>query len=273
MVKKLFKHEFLAYVRIMSIVYLILLTVATGSRIILLFEDRSVTYRVVNTFSLITYGVSVFGALAFSFVMGIVRFYKNLFTAEGYLSFTLPVTPTQHILVKTVTAVTMSAITFLVVLLSGCIITSGEVFAEIWKAAVFLLERVYRQIGFHSVLAFVELLLLLILMLTVETMLYFACIAIGQMFRKNRILAAVGAYFVYYIINQVISTIFVVAYTALAGTEAFAEFIMKLFHFIKDHPYVFTHSCVWFFIVVYALFVLVEFIIIKRIITRKLNLE
>ena len=37
MVKKLFKHEFLAYARVMSIIYIILLTIDASTRVIFVF--------------------------------------------------------------------------------------------------------------------------------------------------------------------------------------------------------------------------------------------
>ena len=65
-------------------------------------------------------------ALAFPFVYSVIRFYRNLFTGEGYLSFTLPVTPANHLWVKVVTAVSFSLLSVLVAALSGVIITAGE---------------------------------------------------------------------------------------------------------------------------------------------------
>ena len=53
MVKKLFKHEYLSYVRVMSIVYVILLTMAAANRIIQLFEADTVAYKIVSVFSFI----------------------------------------------------------------------------------------------------------------------------------------------------------------------------------------------------------------------------
>lgn len=130
MVKKLFKHEYLAYARVMSLIYIILLTIAAATRVIFIFESDTVAYDIVSTISVITYCVSVFAALGFSYVMGVVRFYKNLFTSEGYLSFTLPVTASQHIAVKLITAVSMNLLTWVMVLLSVCVVTAGELLAR-----------------------------------------------------------------------------------------------------------------------------------------------
>lgn len=273
MVKKLFKHEFLAYTRIMGIVYIILLTVAAAGRVVQLFEDDSLSYSIVSTISFITYGVSIGAALGFTTVLAIVRFYKNLFTAEGYLSFTLPVTPTQHILVKAVTAVTMAVATLVAVLLSVSVITAGEVLVEIWKAVAYLLGKAYEVIGIHTAVIGVELVILLLAALFSGLLLYYTFISIGQLFKKNRILSAVGAYFAWYIFTQIISTIFLVVFSVFASTEAFQGMIQRLGNFVMAHPYVFVHSCIWIVIALTAVFTLVEFLIIRRIITRRLNLE
>ena len=273
MVKKLFKHEFLAHLRIMGVVYVILLTIAGAGRLIQCFEQDNIPYKIVSSASILTYCVSVMGAFAFTFVLAIVRFYKNLFTAEGYLSFTLPVTPTQHILVKSVTAVAMANVSMLAVLLSVCIVTAGEVLVEVWKAFAYLLRKVTEVIGGHTALFSLELLLWLLIASFSGLLLYYTCIAVGQMFKKNRILSAVGVYFIYYIFTQIISTIFVVVFSAVSLTEGFQRFLLQLGQFIQQHPYVFIHSCLWTGIVLTAAYGLVMFLVTRRIITRKLNLE
>ena len=84
MVKKLFKHEILSYARIMPIVYVILITIAFASRIIQIFESDTTVYNIISTFSFITYGISIVAAIVFNFIFVIVRFYKNMFSGEGY---------------------------------------------------------------------------------------------------------------------------------------------------------------------------------------------
>jgi len=273
MVKKLFKHEFLFYIRVMGIVYGILLTMALAGRIILCFESDSISYRIVSTISGITYGISVFATLAFTVVLAIVRFYKNLFTAEGYLTFTLPVTPTQHILVKAVTALTMEVITVVAILLSGCVIFAGEVLVEIWKAGAYILGKVYEQVGFQMVLIGSEIILLLLLASLSGILMYYVFISIGQLFKKNRILAAVGAYFVYYIIMQIISTVSMVIFTIVVQTAAFEKFAIRLGDFVTKHPYAAIHSGMGIYLLLAAAFVFVEFIVVKKITTKRLNLE
>lgn len=269
MVKKLFKHEFLAYARVMAIVYGILLTIATATRIILIFESDTTAYQIISTFSLIIYLVSAVAAALFSTAFGVIRFYKNLFTSEGYLSFTLPVTPSQHITVKAVTAVCVELLSLLVVLLSGCIVTSGEVLVEIWKALIYIWNQLYAQMGFHLVLAGGECLILFLVTSAASFMLYYTCISIGQLSKKNRILAAVGVYFAYYILAQIVSTVVTILISVVATTGAFEE----IFFWVFQHPFASMHLGFWGFILLTSAFVVVEFLIIRAITTKKLNLE
>ena len=273
MVKKLFKHEFAFYWRIMSIVYLILFTVAGANRIIQCFENDSTAYSIVFTVSCITYGICLIAALGFGFVLGIVRFYKHLFTAEGYLTLTLPVTPSQHILVKVVSAVCVQVVTSLMIALSVCIITAGQMLVEIWKAAAYLFGKIYEAIGAQSIAIGGEVLLMFVLSLCASIMLYYTFISIGQLFKKNRILAAVGAYFVYYIASQVVSTVLMVMFSLLVASGAFDNFAVWLADMIQQHPYWLVHGTIWIGILLVSIGILVEFLIVRRIITKKLNLE
>lgn len=269
MVKKLFKHEYFAYARVMPIVYIILLTIAAAGRIIQFFENDSVAYTIVSMMSFMTYGVSVFAALAFGVVFGVIRFYKNLFSSEGYLSFTLPVSATQHILVKAVTAVSVTLVTVMVVLLSGCIITAGEMLTEIWNVLIYILRELEALAGIHVALIGCEYAILILLVLFADIMMYYIYIAIGQLFKKNRILAAVGAYFVHYVLAQIASTVLSVIFSMLAMTDMWAEVGL----WVSYHPYEAVHIALCGGILLYVVCVVAEFIVIRTIITKRLNLE
>ena len=269
MVKKLYKHEFLSYARVMTIVYAILLTMATANRIIQMFETDTVAYKIVSIFSGITYGMSVAAALGFSFVLGIIRFYRNLFTGEGYLTFTLPATPRQHITVKVVTAVCIDLISLVVVLLSACIVSAGEMLVEIWKALAYILDMLYKVAGNHIPFFGLEAAVFLLVATFTSIMLYYTFISIGQLFKKNRILAAVGAYFVYYVATQIISAVITIVFTILAERGAFDE----IGRWILYHPYHTVHIGLCSLIVLLSAFAAVEFFVIKWVITKKLNLE
>ena len=269
MVKKLFKHEYLFYARVMVIIYGILLTIATATRIIFAFESDTTAYQIISTFSIILYAISVFAAIGFSFVMGIVRFYKNFFTSEGYLSFTLPVTTSQHIVVKATTAVSVNFVTWIVALLSVCIVTSGPVLKDIFNGLLSAFPELYNLVGIHAVLVGIEFAVIMLIAAFSSVMLYYTFICIGQLSKKNRILAAVGAYFAYYIASQVIATILTILLSVFAVSGAFEAFT----YWIYQNPFGFIHITMCLSILIAAIFVLIEFMIIHKIITQKLNLE
>ena len=194
MVKKLFKHEFFAYLRIMAMVYGILLTISLFTRIMLLFESDAMAYEIVMTFTWITYVIAILVAMGFVTVLSIIRFYKNLFTGEGYLSFTLPVTHTQHIWVKAATATVFHIITTVVSIISLCIIMSGDVLNEVCKAAAYIirgLSEAPNNLFMHLCLYLLEFIIVSVVAIFQSTFVYYTFISIGQLFNKNRILAAI----------------------------------------------------------------------------------
>ena len=269
MVKKLFKHEFLSYARVMGLVYGILLTVAVATKLIYTFDSDTLAYQIIKVFTNLIYWGGVAFAIGFSFAMGIIRFYRNLFTAEGYLSFTLPVTAGQHIVVKAVTAVTMNAITLIVVALSFVIVMLGDALTEFCTGMGVFLEQMYGQLGADGVFFTIEAVIALVVFSFTGILLYYGCISIGQMAKKNRILAAVGVYFAYYILTQIVSTII----TVVIATTASSYEVMPLLNWIALHPMETIHIAFCVSIVLGVIFLLVEYLIIRYIMTKKLNLE
>lgn len=250
-------------------VYLILPVVALFGRIIQFFESDSVIYTIVSSSSYIFFGIAVFAAIFLTSIFAVVRFYKNLFSGEGYLSFTLPVTPTQHLLVKSGTALCFMGFTFGAILLSVGIFTAGEVFSEILKAIGYLAVTFTDMMGIHLWLYVAEFILLLILAYLSELFIFYGCISIGQTFRKNRVLGAVGVYFIYYFISQTVGTVLMVIFSAFGDLIPFE----KIFNWVALHPYASVHIFFGFMLLVIAVMIIIAFAISKFIITKKLNLE
>ncbi len=269
MVRKLFKHEFLALMRLFIPVYAVLIAMSVFGRILQIFESDSVVYSIISTFSTIVYVVGIFAVLLLTTVFCVIRFYKNLFTAEGYLTFTLPTTPTKLVLVKLVTATVFEIASVVMVLFSISILTMGEAYSEIVKAAAYLLKFLEGRVGVHLWLYVLELILTMILAAATGLLLYYGCITVGQMFRKNRILAAVGVYFACYIVSQIISTII----TIFASLCIDAQFMETIAAFIEAHIIGSIHTAFLVSMAVSLLLSAVYFFVIKFIIERKLNLE
>lgn len=267
MVKKLFKHEMDAYWRVMIPVWVILLSVATVGRIIQIFEQKNVFYNIVSGSAIVMYVVALLAAIAFPAVYGVIRYYTNFFTGEGYLTFTLPTTPGRLLSVKIITAALMQVITLGVAALSAVIITLGDVLVEVWKAGVYLWNEVNVEMEGHLTMLSVEMVLLFLLAILYAIVFFETCINIGQLFPKLRILAAVGVYFAVYTVEQILVTIGLIV-------MAFAEVNLDtLVEFIDLHPYLFLHGTMWMGIVLTAVFTLLCYLLSRHIITKRLNLE
>lgn len=269
MVKKLYKHEFLAWLRVIWIVWSITLVSAGFNRVIQLFENDSVYYSILIGSSTFLYVVGLLCCLAFSLIFGVVRFYRNFFTGEGYLTFTLPATKAQLLWVKISTAVCFSILSAVVCMASGCIVMAGEVFEEVCKAVAYLSKGFTAEEVAHVIGWALELLLLLLAAEISNHLFYYACICIGQLFRKNRVLAAVGVYFGFYVVAQILSTIGMVVFTMLTAAGA----LDGVMDWIVENPEIFIHSFLGGFTALAALTDLVYWWICHHIIRKKLNLE
>lgn len=273
MVKKLWKHEFKAWLRVVPFFWLAMVGIATAGRIVQFFETDSVYYRLLFGSAIVTFVVAAVVVLLAPTVFGVYRFYRNLFTGEGYLSFILPVTVGQHLWVKVTTAVCFSLGSALVLLLSGMLLISGEVLTEVWKAASYLWREVASllpgKVVAHLVGYLVEGLLILIVGLFGGHLMYQSCVCIGQLANKNRVLLAVGAYFGYQLISQILSTVVTLGITMMGMTGALDGVVV----FIEDHPFGFFHILMCGSLVFSLLLTGLFWWICYRIMRKRLNLE
>ncbi len=265
MVKKLFKHEMYALWRSMLPIWCVLFGVSILGRFIQLFEQETVAYNIISGSSIFFYVVSLIACLVCPFVFAITRFYRNLFSGEGYLSFTLPVTNHQHIWVKLVVAVATEMVTLIAAAVSVILITFGDLTLEIGKAVLYLFKLFARGLGAHLPMYIVEGIVGVIVVFAVETLLFYTCICIGQQSKKNRILAAVGAYFGFYFIKQILGTI-----VLLIGAQMEWESLMI---WISEHTFATMHIALCGGIVLEVLAGGLLYFISHRLISRRLNLE
>ncbi len=269
MVRKLYKHELSALGRVLIPMELLLLIVAVLVRLIQLFESDHLVYKIIFGSSVFFLAVVNLINLSLPLVMGVIRFYRNLFTGEGYLSFTLPVTPLAHLFVKSAAALTFAAVNTVLCLTSVGIATLGEVFAEILLALRYLLDLLTAFAGSHTVLFIAELVLLFAATFCCELLLFYTCICIGQLFRKNRVLAACGVYFVYYVFVQILSTVFSVVF----GLFVDAPLMEQLAAFTEKNPVLTIHLVLAGSLLLSLIAGAIWFVISHTIIRKKLNLE
>lgn len=269
MVKKLFKHEMFYYIRSLFPVYIILIGVALIGRFIACFESDTVSYSILRGSSIFILVIANIATLSLTFVFIISRYYKNMFTGEGYLTLTLPVTATNHLFVKIVTAALTYTISGIFCVLSVCLFTVGKWLNQILTEVANIWNYGDELAGAHLVFFVLELILIAIVSTASEILMIYMCISLGQLFSKNRILAAVGVYFGFYILYQVLSTILSIVFS-ISSMAWMPQWIDKL---ASLNVVMLVHSVsgvmfIWSFIIGGIYFLVSRFVL-----TRKLNLE
>jgi hypothetical protein len=270
MVGKLYKYEILYYLQSLLPIQLLIPVMALLNRIIQIFETDTDGYDLIFGSSVSIFIIAILVCYVMNFVSAITRFYKNLFTAEGYLTMTLPVSETQHIFVKLTTAILFFGLTILNTLISVSIITSGEFLLELFKAIGYTVKLVCEQVGtVNMVFYIIEFILLVICSVASSLLLYYGCITIGQLAKKNRVAAAFGVYFIQYFITQVIATALTVSIRTM---PKFYENIVEFFAVNLDVQGI-IHVVFGASIVVSVALGAVYFLVSKYIMKNKLNLE
>ena len=269
MVKKLFKHEIRALGRVLFPAYGIMLAIGLFTRLMTAVEFDHKIYDIAFGSTQFFFYAAAIACTLLTVAMTVVRFYRHLFSSEGYLSFTLPVTATQHLWVKLITATLFWVMSVFAVLLAGVLAIKFELLVEFVKVGLYWIEQVIESpVGWHFWVWLAELLVTLPLMLGATMLLYYTCMTVGQLAKKNRVLSAVGVYMLIYVATQVISTVGIGILSLTA--ELWSE---PLVTFITNHPYPFVHLCFAALFIVEAIVCTVWFLVCRYILNRRLNLE
>ncbi len=190
MLGKLIKHEWIATSRRYSLLYLVLAAITVFAALIHALPIEHTLFKFGEAAVLIVYGISLFAAFLVGCILYIVRFYKNMVSDEGYLTFTLPAKVEQLVLSKFIVALAWDMITLVVVTISlFCVFILGHV----------ELSEVFEVCGKLSDMFGPFLVVFPIMLLASEIykiFLYYLSIAIGQMFGNYKILASILADFV-----------------------------------------------------------------------------
>jgi len=144
------------------------------------------------------YSIAIGVIAILTFVIIILRFYRNLLGDEGYLMMTLPVTREQHILAKLFAAVIWSVCTTVLIFLSFIMILGSAG----------LLDQL--AIGIQEILAegaplgrwVIQFILLMIIGCVSGVLMLYAAMGIGPNLLKNRVGGSILAYIIIYIASQ-----------------------------------------------------------------------
>ena len=211
MIGKLFKHEFIALGRIIFPVGVVVLITSLISSLTLLIQNDSMVYTQIQIMFLSLFILADVFFVTITFILCAIRFYQSMFSKEGYMTLSLPVTSMQILWIK----MAVSAIVLLFALVIS--VLSIEIFAvvhgfDIIGGIVEAIIGASKELpGLVGIIIYA---LFIALISSFSSLLFlYACMSAGQLFHKNRTLAIVGAYI---IANHVLSLIFsILAVTVL----------------------------------------------------------
>ena len=271
MVKKLLKQEYKYYSRILVFVLPILLFFGICMRIIQLVHFEHIVYYLMVFGAVALLAISSAAAILIVNILGVVRYYKNLYSSEGYLTFTLPVTHHQIIISKLIAHCIVNFITILAVLIAWIIgFMDFSFMGEIVDAfSIFFQQNEALSPIINLIFILIEIILICLVSGVSTPLLYYACISIGQTAKKNRILLAIGVYYIYTIIVQVISTVFSVVFSLLSVSGVLDSLLIR----ISENPFPAIHIFMSLIIIGSALLGGIYYYINYRMMNTRLNLE
>ncbi|MEG1699299.1 MAG: hypothetical protein RR271_06710 [Oscillospiraceae bacterium] len=257
MLGKLLKHEVRAISHIVFPLYGMALIVVALSKLTMVFgwfDSPNLWLRLpsgIITFAMV---IALLGVMFISMISLIMRFYKNLMGDEGYLMFTLPVTGTQLLASKLISAV-------------GTMLCST---AFIAACVLFLLGEIPDFSAIETVVnPFVILLVLFIAFtvgITVNFLLFYMSMAIGPQIMQNRLVGSIIAYIA-------ITTILQIAGVVLMGIAALTTINLSSPGFFLTMNAFDIMACICGGIMtIMAVMGTIFFFITRHFITKKLNL-
>jgi hypothetical protein len=209
MLSKLFKHELKATARLLLPIYLVLVVLTIMDRIALNLDIFHGVLSIIPGLITMAYVISLVAIVIVSFVIIIMRFYKNLMTDEGYLMFTLPVKSHQLITSKLLTSIlwTVASVVAVIASLFAVFATSDTwgMIVDVYKMAMVEIEA---ELGGFTTILFIELILLIIFSLINGILEIYAAIAIGQLFNGHKVIGSFAAYIGITTVIQIIASVF-----------------------------------------------------------------
>ncbi len=273
MLKKLMKHEWQTGWKIPTVMIAALLVISFFSGLTFaapVWEQEMGGLEVLVVLVWMLYYFAVVGLnLAIMLYMA-VRFYKSMFTDEGYLTHTLPVTARQLLLSKILPMAAWVAISTLAVFIS-VLIFGGMALVFLKPANVSLWELLFEGLSMielrellseSGVMSFLgSIVCMMVVSVFSSVMMIVGSISMGQMVKGHKVLGSIGAYFAINSIVSVISTVVMVPIMLKADSGA----MLNVFDVLTPVYWVMT--------VVTALIAVGLYFLSEFLVRKKLNLD
>lgn len=268
MLVKLMKHEFRATARIFLPLCGALLILSAVTRLLFGtdydFDSDNFVLMMSVMISIFLYGMMICAIYVMSFFVMVQRFYKNLLGDEGYIMFTLPVRPWQHILSKLLVSIIWMGGVVIVTIASALILSmSRDLFEAIPEILTGIVQfNEFAKFGDYMIL--LEMFLMILFSTAMGILLIYASISLGQLWNKHKIFGGFIAFIVLSVVSEIIGTILTMGGSNIA--KAMGIFQNMRFDEAIHLPFIYvSFLCLLFGGAYYA--------ITHYLLTKKLNLE
>ena len=223
MLSKLIKYDMKSLNRFLPVLHLFILLSSIMIRVFITGRIKPQTSSEQTDFLIILCYVLYFTMITAlstgTYLIAGIRLYKNMFSDEGYLTKTLPITNGMHLLSKTIAGSIWAMVNMCFVYLCSYVVIWTPYIKSVVDENKDDILQEFGFVGKYAGLSFSTVLLILLLFSCFgaisSIIMIYASVALGQLFSSHRVLGAVVSYFV---ISTLISVLSVVA-MALLGSE------------------------------------------------------
>lgn len=220
MLRKLIKYDMKSLNRFLPVMHIFILL---SSILIRIFITGRITPQTdsdqMNLFMLLTFILYFTIIVALStgtYLIAGIRFYRNMFTDEGYLTRTLPVTNGTHLLSKTIAGSIWAVINMLFIYLCTYIVAWTPYIKTVVEENKDEILVEFGFVGKYADLSISTALMILLLFSLFgavgSIIMIYASVAFGQLFSSHRVLGAVVSYFVITTLISVLSVVVMVLF-------------------------------------------------------------
>ncbi len=276
MLTKLLKYDMKFSYRVMLFIYMAAIALSGFLSVTLLLSQTVEYISIFSLISFLPYMFSLFAVALSGFLVVAVRVYKNLYTDEGYLTFTLPVTSAQIIWSKVFLYGFWQITGMIVLLVSMALPVLTLAYSQgVGGEIVGIIELVIDYLGFWArtvlnldaqmiAVFFAVLFLEFVVMLISTPVVIVFSFSVGQLANRYRLLATFGVYYVY---NLIMNTIF----SIVESTFIVVESLLVPGTSVSFDITSFVHASL-ISLTIDIVMVIFIFMISRHIMTKKLNL-
>lgn len=237
MLGKLFKYEFKNTSKLMLTVYgifiisTIISTIGLSTNVLQTDIDRlPLIFQLMFFAVMMLYILSMFALFLVTFVYLCIHFYKTMYSDQGYLTHTLPVKPVALFNVKLTTAWVWMMGSMILFVLSIFIMmfgaTQGELIDIVLNSPIPQILEQFEQVFGMKFLTFILLMFVMMAFSCVSYLLMvYASISIGQLFNQHKIVMAVVAGIVIYILEQIAGSIVLLLTGSSFSALVYADYV------------------------------------------------